>query len=57
MGILFEFSFLRSELLFSLFSTPDVVVPPAIEHQGESTESDSDDCIVQAQTTGRKVGV
>ncbi|XP_056906990.1 protein fantom isoform X4 [Takifugu flavidus] len=32
----------------------DVVVPPAKEDQGESTESDSDDCIVQAQTTGRK---
>uniref|UniRef100_H2U762 RPGRIP1 like n=1 Tax=Takifugu rubripes TaxID=31033 RepID=H2U762_TAKRU len=26
----------------------------AKEDQGESTESDSDDCIVQAQTTGRK---
>lgn len=37
---------------------PDVDgVPPAKEDQSESTQSDSDDCIIQAQTSGRKVGV
>lgn len=44
-------------LLFTPDVHPDVDgVPPAKEDQSEST-SDSDDCIIQAQTTGRKVGL
>lgn len=37
-------------------SRPDVEEPPAAkEDQSESTQSDSDDCIVHGQAAGRKV--
>lgn len=47
-------------LTYSFFSPlcfhPDVSAAPAAkEDQSESTESDSDDCIVHEQATGRKV--
>lgn len=45
-----------SPLLLPVRIGPDVEeAPAAIEDQSESTQSDSDDCIVHGQASGRKV--
>lgn len=46
-----------SPLLLLVWIRPDVEEAPAAkEDQSESTQSDSDDCIVHGRASGRKVG-